>query len=128
MTKGQLTMEYLVLAALSLALISFSLFSLLKISEVEENTRHIQLFKSSAIDLYNTGEELCAMGSGNSFTLHIYESVEISSDSHETIFLNSKYNSSFSKTTSCQFISITIPENSLVQISNFQGSIRIEVN
>ncbi len=123
--RGQLTIEYLFLLLVSLALVALSLGALLKVRDAGERTYRLELFKSSALDIYNSGEELCSMGSGNSMGLRIRENVSISPNGDETIFSNSDLNVSVSKTTLCPYSSAAVGANSEIEIRNEDGGIKI---
>ncbi len=64
--KGQITLEYIVLTLVAVALLSISITALINIKDNSDNAMDIVFFKSSAKDLYNAIEEVCAMGDGNS--------------------------------------------------------------
>lgn len=125
--KGQITLEYLFLAALSLALIGISLAALLKIKEAGDRAYRLELFKSSAMDVYNLGEELCAMGSGNSMELRVREDLEISGSAGQTAFSSRKYNISFSKGTLCDYEAADIPADSTIELINDDGLIASKI-
>jgi hypothetical protein len=63
--RGQVSLEYLVLALLALALISVSVFALANIGDYAERASGLFVFRSSAISLANAMDEVCALGSGN---------------------------------------------------------------
>lgn len=122
--KCQLSLEYIFLALISLSLIAISLGALMKVRAAGDTVFHLELFKSSALDIYNSGEELCAMGSGNSMKLKLYENVSISQDAEQALFSNEALNSSFSRTTSCPYQQVEIT-NSEIELRNEEGEIRI---
>ncbi len=126
--KGQLTIEYLFLALVSFALIAISLAALLKIREAGERAFHLELFRSSVLDIHNAGEELCAMGSGNSMKIKIRENISISQNSDETVFSNQELNISISKKTTCSYGSASALANSEIGIRNEGGRIEFEAN
>lgn len=123
--KGQLTVEYLFLALVSLSLIFISLNALIKIRETGERIFHLEVFKSSMLDVYNSGEELCAMGSGNSMKLRIKENISIIQDGTKTVFSNQNLNISVSRNTSCTYSNIDILADSEIEIKNKEGEIEI---
>lgn len=123
--KGQLTIEYLFLALISLALLSISISALLKIKEVGDHAYHLEMSKSTAMDIYNAGEELCAMGSGNSIRLRVRETISISYSSNEVLFSNNEIGFQLSKQASCPYIPKIIFQNSEILIENDGGNIRI---
>ncbi len=123
--KGQLTIEYLFLALIALALISISFTALLKIKDAGERIYHLELFKSGALDIYNSGEELCAMGSGNSMKLRIREGILVSYGGGEAVFSNPELNFSISKKTACAYSQADMAADSEIEIQNEGGEIKI---
>lgn len=121
--KGQLTLEYLFLIIILLALIAISLGALFKVKEIGERAYRFVLFKSSALDLYNNGEEVCAMGSGNILKTKIKESITISQKNGNIEFSNSELNLSFSKPTLCSYSDSYLSINSEIEIKNENGEI-----
>ncbi|MFA5077038.1 MAG: hypothetical protein WC488_01285 [Candidatus Micrarchaeia archaeon] len=121
--KAQITAEYMLLAALCLTLIVFSISSLLKIRDAGEKAYRMELFKSSAVEIYNAGEELCAMGSGNSFILKPRESISVSHSGNEVFFENSDLNLSVSKPASCPYSDFSAEPGSEAEIKNDDGTI-----
>ena len=63
--KGQISLEYLVLSIVALAMLSVSLFALLNIRDYSSKASDIYRLKTSASSLGAAINELCALGSGN---------------------------------------------------------------
>jgi hypothetical protein len=124
--RGQLTVEYLFLAMLALALISISLAALLKIRDAGERAYHMELFKSSALDIYNAGEEVCAMGSGNSMKVLAREDVFLSQLGSEATFSNPELNVSFSRRVACAYRDAEAKKDSELIVRNEAGMITLE--
>jgi hypothetical protein len=76
--RAQVTVEYLLLSAIALALMSFSVLALAHIRDSSERAYGALLFKSSATDLGNAMDEACALGSGNSRTVYVKRAVDVS--------------------------------------------------
>lgn len=125
--KGQLTLEYLFLALISLVLIAISFAALGKISEAGARAYSLGLFKTSFSDIHNAGEELCAMGAGNSMTLKIKQNISIfyDSDKKKTIFSNKNLNVSVSVQTTCPYYPVDVSANSIIEIKNENSEIKI---
>ena len=123
MGKAQITAEYMLLAALCLTLVVFSVSSLLKIRDAGEKAYRMELFKSSAVEIYNAGEELCAMGSGNSLTLKSRESISVSHSGDEVLFENSELNLSVPKPASCPYSDFSLDADEEAEIKNDGGTI-----
>lgn len=120
--KAQVSLEYLMLAIVSLTLISFSLGALSKIKEVADVSHEILLFNSTVNSIYNSAEELCAMGSGNKLTVDMKTPLSISSSGKSVEF--SKGNYSAVKQFSCDFSSDG-EFSGTVEIANKGGAIEI---
>jgi len=63
--RAQISLEYLLLAGVALALLSISVLALASIRGSAENGFAAFQFRSSALALSNTINELCASGNGN---------------------------------------------------------------
>jgi len=86
--KGQITLEYMVLTVVIIALLSISVAALIRIKDGSEDAMEIVLFKSSARDLYNAVSEACAMGDMNSRRIVLRTEVEIASHGDYLEFSN----------------------------------------
>ena len=64
--KGQATVEYLILFAVGLALIGFSIGALAAIKNAEGQLADLEKAKIAAASLKSAGDEVCALGDGNS--------------------------------------------------------------
>ncbi|NYZ77459.1 class III signal peptide-containing protein [Candidatus Micrarchaeota archaeon] len=76
--KGQITLEYMVLSLVVIALLSIAITALITIRDNSDKALDVVLFKSSARDLYNAMEEVCAMGDGNSMEVYLKKDVSVS--------------------------------------------------
>ncbi len=75
--QGQVTVEYMLLSLVVLALLSISLTALVNIKDNSDDAMNIVFFKSSARDLHNTIEAVCALGDGNSREVTLKHEVEV---------------------------------------------------
>lgn len=123
--RGQLTIEYLFLALIALTLISASLAALIKIKDAGERSYHMELFKSSALDIYNAGEEVCAMGSGNSMKMRAHENVSILWEGSGVRFYSEPLNISFSRASLCEYLPSDASANTEITVANQGGKIEI---
>ncbi len=73
--RGQITLEYMVLSLVVIALLAISVSALIQIRGNSDRAMDAVFFKSSARDLYNAIEEVCAMGDGNSRSVHLKKEV-----------------------------------------------------
>jgi len=67
--RGQATVEYLLIVAIGLVLIGFSLGALSLIKEMGGELTSLQMAKLSAGSLKGASDEVCALGVGNSRSL-----------------------------------------------------------
>lgn len=86
--RGQITLEYMVLSLVVVALLAIALSALIQIRENSNKAMDIVLFKSAARDLYNAIDEACAMGDGNSREVFLKKEV-IVNDGVEFLELSS---------------------------------------
>jgi uncharacterized protein (UPF0333 family) len=75
--RGQITLEYMLLSLVVLALLSISITALLNIKDNSDEAMNIVFFKSSARDIHNAVEAVCALGDGNSREVTLKHEVEI---------------------------------------------------
>jgi len=75
--KAQVTVEYLLLAMVALALLSFSVMSLHYVKESSEQVYRAAAFKSSAQDLAGAIGEVCALGNGNARIVYLKEELDV---------------------------------------------------
>ncbi len=80
-SKGQVTSEYLLISVVSIALIAISLTAVFKIKDDADRSYELLLFKNSVNSIYNTAEDICALGNGNSRKLDIDGPFSASTDS-----------------------------------------------
>jgi len=78
--KGQITLEYMVLSLVVIALLSISVAALIQIRENSNKTMDVILFKSAARDLFNAIDEVCAMGDGNSREIYLKNEVVVNDE------------------------------------------------
>lgn len=64
--RGQATAEYLLLVALGISLLAVSLFALTSIKGAEERVYAREKARIIANDISSIGDEICALGDGNS--------------------------------------------------------------
>lgn len=122
-SRGQISLEYLFLAVISLAVISISLAALLKIRDTGERAYHLGLFRAAAGDIHDSGQELCAMGSGNSVRIHVGENITVSSENGRAVFSNEELNISFSKETACPYRDAEAAAGSDIGLANEDGEL-----
>jgi len=79
--KAQISIEYLLLSVVTLAVLAISVGALLKIKDNAEKSQGLLLLKNDADNIYNSMQEVCAMGSGNIRTLGLSQNVHLESNS-----------------------------------------------
>lgn len=88
--KGQITIEYLVLSVVALALLSISIAILIQISKTSQQAMDNIVFRKSALDLHAAVEEVCALGAGNSRTITIKTNMTVSKSGENIVFENER--------------------------------------
>ncbi len=123
MSRGQVSIEYLFLALIMLAALTFSIAALSGIRNyAEEQKKQIEL-ESNAEKLFIEIEAVCALGSGNSRGIEI--SGENSVSGTESGFMVSNPGSetkTIHKNTTCR---IEGSGNKKIKIENYGGKIKI---
>ncbi len=76
--RAQATIEYLLLSAVSLSLVAFSLLALSHIRDSMDGAYASAAFKSSASGLAVAIDEACALGDGNVRTVYVERAVVVS--------------------------------------------------
>ena len=75
MMKGQVTVEYLILFSIGLALIAFSVGALATIKSTESQLTDLEKVRVAAAQLRGAGDEACALGDGNTRAVELGWSV-----------------------------------------------------
>lgn len=75
--RGQVTVEYLILFSVGLALIAFSVGALATIKSTEGQLTDLEMVKIAAAQLRGAGDEACALGDGNTRSIELGWSVEM---------------------------------------------------
>lgn len=76
--KGQVTVEYLLLFSVGLVLIAFSVGALVVIRDAETQLTSSEKAKIAVSSLKSAGDEVCALGDGNSRVVELGWEVELS--------------------------------------------------
>ena len=102
--RGQISLEYLLIAIIAIALVSLSVSVLNKIrTNADESYNNIK-FKTLNDDIFNSVDEICALGNGNARSLRLSLPVIIKSGTKGDIYfltiLHDK--TSMSHETSCE--------------------------
>ena len=98
--RGQVTAEYLLLVAVGISLLAVSLFALTSIKEAEAQVYAREKARIIANDISSIGNEICALGDGNS-RVYSLESVEISC-SGNSVFVSVSGASANSTVSDCE--------------------------
>ncbi len=86
--RAQVTLEFLLLTVVILAIFSFSIFALGKIKNTSDSLFNLLMFKSDVNSIYNTAKDVCALGNGNSRLILIKTAINISFDENIITFEN----------------------------------------
>jgi len=120
--KGQITLEYMVLTVVVIALLSISVAALIRIKDGSEDAMDIVLFKSSSRDLYNAISEVCAMGDGNSREVVLRNQVRVDSPGDYLEFSNPYINNTLKYEKNCDVDDAEL--EGMVIVTNNEGEIR----
>ncbi|MBI5046446.1 hypothetical protein HZC07_01815 [Candidatus Micrarchaeota archaeon] len=130
--KGQLSIEYLLLSTVALALLAVSVLTLSPIKAYSSNSLNRIEFKSTAEGISNSISEVCALGNGNSqsFETKLPIIIQSASDAEdENLFLinfrsSVDSNLSITKSSRCEIVS-SEKLNGKIIIKNKEGKIEI---
>ena len=118
--KGQVSLEYLLISAVALVMLSLSAAALLNIKEYSEESRELFKFRSSAIALANAADEVCSLGNGNQRTVVLHSRMAVDWDG--AIIISNK--TSVIRDIPCE----VMPEDGLegvVTVKNNNGIVKI---
>lgn len=122
--KGQLSMEYLIISVISLAVISISAFTLLKIKDMADNSYALITLKNDADAIYNAAEDACTMGYGNSRSITLNEAAGMRIWSNGNAIEFSKGNFHLSKNMTCSG-EMDVLLGGKITIENQEGKISV---
>jgi hypothetical protein len=77
--KGQVTLEYLFLAVVLLAVLAIAASALLGVRDSAEKSLQMLALKTDAQAIYNAAEDVCALGDGNSRTVTLHGKLRLES-------------------------------------------------
>ena len=126
--RAQVTVEYLLLALVALALLSFSVISLHYVKESSERVFRAASFKSSAQDLAGAIGEVCALGNGNARIVFLKEDLDVyggNSSSHYYAEFKGPSNLSTIQETFCSVRDVS-GLGGKTEVRNENGEIEIE--
>ena len=75
--KGQITLEYMVLSLVVLALLAVSISTLIQIQRSSSEALDNVMFRKSGLDLHGTVEEVCALGAGNQRKVYLSRGMSV---------------------------------------------------
>ncbi|MEM4166681.1 MAG: class III signal peptide-containing protein [Candidatus Bilamarchaeaceae archaeon] len=84
--RGQITLEYLILSVIVLAMLAISIITLTEINTSSKKTMDNIIFRKSALDLHAAVEEVCALGGGNLQTIIIKNNMTVQKEGENLIF------------------------------------------
>ncbi len=125
--KGQITLEYMFLSLVVLALLSISLTALVKIKDNSSDAMVMVFFKSSARDLHNAIESVCALGNGNSREVTLKHELRVEYLSGYLEFSGEGIPDSIKYDTMCS-VSPDGIYSGTVTVTNREGEIELEKN
>ncbi len=89
--KAQITLEYLVLSVVFLAVLSFSLFALYSLKESADKQNEFLKFKFDVERIDSTIKEICSLGSGNQFPVELSLILNVSYLEEGIVFQNGEF-------------------------------------
>ena len=124
--KGQASIEYLILSAVGLGLISLSLFSLSGIKSAMDRNLEISRFHDSSMMLHGAILGVCSSGSGNEREVDLSVPLSVRSEEFENGWVvgYSGPNISRADFSPCQ-VSGDGPLESAALVSNEEGKVRV---
>ncbi|NYZ74471.1 hypothetical protein H0O00_04980 [Candidatus Micrarchaeota archaeon] len=78
--RAQVSLEYLVLSAVALGLLSISVMALSEIKSSAASNAELLRFRSSAVSLANAMNEVCALGDGNGREVSLSTALSVTSE------------------------------------------------
>ena len=123
--KAQITLEYLILSAVALAVLAFSLVALGQIKDRSEKAFNNVLFKSSATQLANTMNEICALGNGNKQAVHLERKMDIEGATDHAKFIDTETKLFMSEKSYCK-VSDSSGLYGSVEVENKDGVIEVK--
>lgn len=122
--KGQVTIEYLLITLIALALLSFSLHALISANSAQQVSYKKALFLSDANDLSHAMREVCVLGNGNSRKIQLKSEVEITGGANSITVMEVGGNGTHSEEMPCT-ISSSGTFSGAVYVRNDGGSIKV---
>jgi hypothetical protein len=123
--RAQVSSEYLILMAVGLVAVLISLAALSKGAEASRFAFDGGLFRASAESVYNTGEELCALGDGSSLAIDVLYGLNISYSGPEVEMYGLNFSGfNNSKTASCEWDNMEMEKGKHL-LENENGKIKI---
>lgn len=128
--RAQASLEYLMLSAVALALLSASVVALGSIKESSDRGLSAFSFRSSALALSNAINELCALGDGNGRELRLTSGVSVQSEKADegwvVRFSDAGTGLSLARKSRCEAADAELPEGT-VYAENTGGAIKFAV-
>ncbi len=124
--KGQLSLEFLIVFTIFLALLVVSLSAIAKIKQVQDREIEKKFAELAASDIANTIDEVCILGEGNSRVVGTnLNEFELFSTEEKEIQIEYQ-GSSISRDTMCDFEIEKSVFHGQVAVSNSNGKISIK--
>jgi len=123
--KGQITLEYMLLSLVVLALLSISLAALVRIKDNSSDAMENVFFGSSARDLHNAIEAVCALGDGNSREVTLRHEIAIEYLSGYVEYSAEGMSDSIKKEAACR-VSADGTYGGRVTVTNRDGQIEVK--
>ncbi len=121
-SRGQISLEYLILSVVALSLLMLSVFALTRINDYSFSSANALRFKSSADSLSSAISEVCALGDGN--VRSVETSVPLSVHYSEGGIMFRTTDHSISRQALCEVNDAEL-EAGLISVENSRGMVSI---
>lgn len=125
MMRAQVTLEYLFLSLLALALLSFSVLALANIKITSQKSFDMIVFKGTVNELGAAMAEVCALGNGNARSVYIKRDLNVEGFSDYARFTDIYLGESLPRETYCE-VEDADGMYGKTKIMNEEGVIRLE--
>jgi hypothetical protein len=92
--KGQLSLEYLVLSVITLAVLALAIYTLAGIKNNSDKAMALLEFKNDANSIFNAAQDVCALGDGNSREVRLLDEMMAVSEDRAIEFSKNNVNQS----------------------------------
>lgn len=126
--RGQITLEYMVLSLVVLALLAIAVSTLIEIQGSSSEALDSIMFRKSAMDLHGTVEEVCALGAGNQREVYLSRGMDVSGTGGQRLYFSNESIGNMSIELLCpKDVAASNPLSGRVMVINNEDIIEIEI-